>query len=64
MSIRLNNAKKWACNQRTEDADAHFDLGEFVNKQNCRISATENPHACIEKSTRPKRVTVWFGPEA
>ena len=54
----------------TEDADfgkkkiifsdeAHFDLGGYVNKQNCRIWDTENPHAYIEKPTRPKRVTVW-----
>ena len=38
---------------------AHFDLGVYVNKQNCRIWDTENPHACIEKPTHPKRVTVW-----
>ena len=38
---------------------AHFDLGGYVNKQNCRIWATENPHAYIEKPTHPKRVTVW-----
>ena len=37
--------------------EAHFDLGGFVNKQNCRIWGTENQHACIEKSTHPKRGT-------
>ena len=41
--------------------EAHFDLGEYVNKQNYRIWATENPHACIEKPTNPKWVTVWCG---
>ena len=29
----------------------HFDLGEDVNKQNCRIWRTEKPHAYIEKPT-------------
>ena len=41
--------------------EAHFDLGGYVNKQNCRIWGTENPHAYIEKPTHPKRVTVWCG---
>ena len=55
----------------TEDADfgqkiifsdeAHFDLGGYVNKQNCRIWGTENLHSYIEKPTHPKRVTVWCG---
>ena len=40
---------------------ARFDLGGYVNKQNCRIWGTENPHAYIEKPTQPKRVTVWCG---
>ena len=39
--------------------EAHFDLGEYVNKQNCRIWGTENLHANIEKQTHPKQVTVW-----
>ena len=41
--------------------EAHFDLGGYVNKQNCDIWGTENPHAYIEKPTHPKRVTVWSG---
>ena len=40
---------------------AHFDLGVYVNKQNCRIWDTENPHAYIEKLSCPKQVTVWCG---
>ena len=63
---------KWACDRFTEDADfgkkkiifsdeAHFDLGGYVNKQNCRIWVTENPHAYIEKPMHPKRVAVWCG---
>ena len=39
--------------------EAHFELGGYVNKQNCRIWGTENPLAYIEKSTHPKRVTGW-----
>ena len=42
-------------------AETYFDLGGYVNKQNCRIWGTENPHAYIEKLTHPKRVTVWCG---
>ena len=61
---------KWACNRLTEDGnfgkkkkmmlsdEAHFDLGGYVNKQNCHIWGTENPHAYIEKATHPKQVTV------
>ena len=39
----------------------HFDFGGYVNNQNCRIWGTENPHACIEQPTHPKRVTIWCG---
>ena len=56
----------WACGRLGEDADfdkksdeAHFDLGGYVNKQNCRIWGTENPHVYFEKPAHPKRVTVW-----
>ena len=41
--------------------EAHFDLGRYVNKQNCRFWGIENPHAYIEKPTDPKRFTVWCG---
>ena len=44
---------KWACDRFTENIDfgkkiifsneAHFDLGGYVNKQNCRIWGTEKP---------------------
>ena len=27
--------------------EAYFDLGGYMNKQNCRIWDTENPHAYI-----------------
>ena len=34
--------------------EAHFDLGGYVNKENCRIWRTENPHAYIKKPKHPK----------
>ena len=69
LCIRLN---KWTWDRLTEDGDfrkkkiifsdeAHFDRGGYVNKQNCRIWDTANPHAYIEKPKHPKRVTVWCG---
>ena len=62
----------WACDRLLDDADfgkkkiivsdeAHFDLGGYVNKQNCSIWGTENPHAYIKKPMHPKKVTVWCG---
>ena len=57
---------KWACDRLTEDAgfgkkekEAQLDLSGYVNKKNCRIWSTENPHTIIEKPAHPKRVTVW-----
>lgn len=41
--------------------EAHFHLGGYVNKQNCRIWGTENPHVIVEKPMHPERVTVWCG---
>ena len=35
--------------------EAHFDLGGYVNKQNCYIWGIENPHALFSAD---------FGPEA
>ena len=37
--------------------EAHFELGGYVNKQNCQTWATEKPYEYIEKPTQPKRVT-------
>ena len=41
--------------------EAHFDFGGYVNKQNCCIWATANPHAYIRNLTHLKRVIVWCG---
>ena len=38
---------------------SHFDLGGYVNKQNCRIWGTGNQHTYIEKPPHPKWVTFW-----
>ena len=35
--------------------EAHFHLGRYVNKQNCRIWGSENP----KKPLYLQRVTVW-----
>lgn len=41
--------------------EAHFHIGGYVNKQNCRIWGSENPHVTVEKQMHPQRVTVWCG---
>ena len=51
----------WASNRLPQDADfgkkiifsdeAHFDIGGYVNKKNCRIWGTGNPHACTPKTS-------------
>ena len=41
--------------------EAHFHLGGYVNKQNCRIWGSENPHVIVENLMHPQRVTVWGG---
>ena len=45
--------------------EAHFHLGGYVNKQNCRIWGTENSHVIIEKPMHPPRVifqcALWSG---
>lgn len=41
--------------------EAHFQLNGFVNKQNCRIWATENPRAVHQRQLHPLKCTVWCG---
>ena len=44
---------------------AHFDLGKYVNKQNCRFWDAENPHAYIGKpSTQNALFGADFGQKA
>lgn len=61
----------WALNQLDEDDqffkkiifsdEAHFHLNGYVNKQNCRIWGSENPHALEQLPMHPLKVTVWCG---
>ena len=37
--------------------EAHFHIGGYVNKQNCRSWGSQNPNVIIEKSMHPKWVT-------
>ena len=69
MYTRLNKAEKY-CDIIFADFskkkiifsdETHFNLGGYVNKQNCRIWGKENPHSYIEKPTQPKRATVGGG---
>ena len=39
--------------------EAHFCMNGFVNKQNFRHWATENPQMMQEKSLHTQRVIVW-----
>lgn len=41
--------------------EAHFYLNGTVNKQNCRIWATENPHAIHQQPLHDSKTTVWCG---
>lgn len=54
---------RWATgkNRLIMSDEAHFHLGGFVNKHNCRIWATENPHSLRFSQTHPQKVTVWCG---
>lgn len=49
------------CNKSIFNDEAHFQLNGVVNKQNCRIWGTENPHFVVEKDMHPQRVIVWCG---
>ena len=71
LCIRLNNAEKCAYDRLKKDSDfwqkviftekAHFNIGGYVSKQDCRIRVTKNPHAYIEKPAHKKQVSVWCG---
>lgn len=41
--------------------EAYFELGGFVNTQNCRIWANENPREILPKQFHPPKVNVWCG---
>ena len=39
--------------------EAHFWLSGYVNKQNCRFWARENPRVFETTTMKPQRITVW-----
>ena len=41
--------------------EAHFHLNDYVNKQNCRFWASENPKEIHERPLHAAKVTVWCG---
>jgi len=41
--------------------EAHFHLNGFVNKQNCRFWAAENPRELHQRPLHSSKVTVWCG---
>ena len=63
---KLGQHWKWVCDRITEGADfgkkkkiifsdeAYFDIGGYVNNQNCCIWGTENPQTYIEKPSHRK----------
>ena len=69
LCIRLKGAGKWSCDRLTKGVDFRKKKSSFqmklilidVEAQNCRVWATENPHAYIEKPKHPKRITIWSG---
>ena len=40
--------------------EAHFHLCEYVNKQNCRFWARQNPQLFHEKHLNTAKFTVWW----
>ena len=39
----------------------HFQLSDYVNKHNCRIWLSKNPHVIQYQPMHPPRITVWCG---
>ncbi|GBM09990.1 hypothetical protein AVEN_23983-1 [Araneus ventricosus] len=50
----------WSWNILWSDK-AHLSLNGHVNTHNCRIWATENPHAIQEQPLHSEKVTIWCG---
>lgn len=47
------------CKKIVLSDEAHFHLNGFVNRQNCRIWGSENPHVIQEKPMHPQKCTIW-----
>lgn len=59
--LQLNTQNNDFYRQMIMSDEAHFDMNGFVNKQNCRIWALENPRVIHQRPLHPRRVTVWCG---
>ena len=53
--IDLQKMPIWAKKKIIFSDQAYFDLGRYVNKQNCNIWGTENPHARIHWKAKTSR---------
>uniref|UniRef100_A0A2H1V016 SFRICE_007572 n=1 Tax=Spodoptera frugiperda TaxID=7108 RepID=A0A2H1V016_SPOFR len=56
---KIQSVQKLKLTDHSNRHEAYFHLSGYVNKQNCRIWASENPEAVIEKPLHAQRVTVW-----
>ncbi|GBL79723.1 hypothetical protein AVEN_18246-1 [Araneus ventricosus] len=53
----MQNKKRWNIFWTDE---AHFHIHGYVNTQNCRIWAKENPFGHLPVPLHSEKVTVWF----
>lgn len=59
--LKKKAADPYFCQKIIFSDEAIFHLNGFVNKQNCRIWASDNPREIKEQITHPQRVVVWCG---
>lgn len=57
--LEIFNADENVLNNLVMTDEAHFHLDGYVNKQNCRYWASENPFNLHEQPLHSQKVTVW-----